>query len=131
VSHAVKADVTVELNDRVFTLHFDFNALSDLEESLGKPLPVILGSDLMSNLGVSMMRRLMYFGLRANHGQELTDQDAVGRIMNPARIGDYGNALGRALSLSMTGPEPKDAKSEEATSKKDPPKMTSPGNGHG
>jgi len=117
VANPKKAEVQVSFGGDPYLLCFDMNAIAELEAALGKPVHKIFGN-LAEEIGVSLMRRLLFHGLQKKHPNlTLTD---IGEKMSFEEMGSYGEAIGRAISLSVSGKEPGERKMEESE-KSDPP----------
>jgi len=108
-----KAQVPITLSGETYLLRFDMNAVAELEATLGKPVHKIFGN-LADDVGVNLMRTLLFHGLHAKQ-PNLTVSD-VGDLMQFEEMGSYGEAIGRAISLAVTGKEPvvnKEAEDED------------------
>jgi hypothetical protein len=117
VTNPKRAEVPITLDGQVYALRFDMNALAELEEDVGKPIHVFI-ADFAGQFGISMLRKLLFHGLKAKN-PEFVDVRSVGAKMDPEGMGEYGTAVGRALSLAIGGKEP-------AAEKEDSPKGEDP-----
>lgn len=94
-----KQYLTLEL-DRPRRLRFDFNALADAEEALGKGLAVVLSGDMV---GFRTLRALLWAGLKwEDRGLTI---ERMGQLIQKfiegaGTLEALGDAIGKALELS-------------------------------
>lgn len=83
--------------DRPRRLHYDTNAICDLEEKLGKPISAALDSQ---SAGFSMVRALLWAGIK--HEDKGMTIERTGRILNDYIVaGGSQQALGDRINQAL------------------------------
>lgn len=102
--------VQIELGGKSLTLRIGHEAIGKIEAVFGdKPITKIFGD---AEPTFRAIHEGLYHGL--NHkGQRVTREQLYAWLdENPAKLGDYGAALGRALTIGLTGKEPDEVEAE-------------------
>lgn len=92
--------VEIELGGKTRTLHYDANAICDLEERMGRGIGAIMSED---TAGFYTIRALLWAGLK--HEARGMTLERAGRMLNDYIIGggdqaELGKAIQRALRES-------------------------------
>jgi len=107
-----------------YVLKLNMNVFADLEDHYGKPVHKLLES-MRDEMGVSMLRQLLYRMLRLKHsGLSIED---VGAKMQMDETAGYARAVSTCISRFMTGKDPEIR--EEEVSDEDPLSETGSGTG--
>lgn len=89
-----KGFVTLAIDGKAIKLRFDFNAIADAEELLGRPVHRLFDGDQM---GFREIRALLYAG---SQGMFKTVKDA-GRVVTPDNMAEVAQAIGEALNAAF------------------------------
>lgn len=85
-----------------YTVSFSVNALADLEDLLGKPIPQIAAAmNETDNISMVNVRALLWAGLQDNHEVDLK---TAGRIASDVGISVAMEAVGKAFALAFPDP---------------------------
>lgn len=91
----------VELADgESHTIRYDFNAMADYEEAVGKPITQ-MGE---GNVGMRELRALLWAGLLHKHPRLTLKQ--AGSLIPPERMAEVAEACGTALVRALGKPDP-------------------------
>jgi tRNA A-37 threonylcarbamoyl transferase component Bud32 len=99
MANKVKGQRTFQVGNDTYTVHFDFNALAELEDATGMTVPQI--SEQMqdtSKISIKFIRSLMWAGLLKHHGLCLEE---VGELISQGNMNDMFVAAGEAFATSM------------------------------
>lgn len=98
---------TFEVEDKSYTLKYDYNSICDIEEMAGKPIQEVMSE---RNVGLFTVRLLLWGGLKwKNNG--ITKQQVGFIINNLVAEGKYEEVVNKAMVLIVDS-MPR-AKSEE------------------
>lgn len=95
-----KGYVSLAIGGKDVKLRFDFNAIADAEEMLGKPVSHVF-SEEGQGLGFNEIRTLLYAG---SQGAFRSKREAGGAI-TPDNMTEVGQAIGDALQAAFGSPE--------------------------
>lgn len=119
MANHVKGERSLTVNDKTYTVHFDFNALSELEDAMGMDTSEVMEElNKMKDekrISIRFLRTLTWAGLLRHHDFTLQE---TGEWMSEASLIDVLNAVGEAFTTSlMTEEEFKqlEKKQKEAT----------------
>lgn len=109
--------VEIELGGKTRTLHFDANAICDLEERMGRGIGAIMSEEAA---GFYTVRALLWAGLK--HEDRGLTLERAGRLLNDYIIGggdqaELGKAIQRALRESGLFGKPRDSEDDEGNVK--------------
>lgn len=97
--------------DKTRNLRFDFNALCVLEEELGVSL-TDLGDKLTGSLRFKDLRAIVWAGL-LHEDEGLTLKD-VGKLLDPSKLLEVAEAVGKAFSMAFPEPAAEDKEKDKA-----------------
>jgi tail tube GTA-gp10-like protein len=100
MSNPYKGEVEFTADKKAYKLHYNINAMCELEDALGDS--VISIANLMSDpmrISVKTMRTMFWAGLRGNHG-DITLVEA-GDIMSAVGITESMALIARAFMMSF------------------------------
>ncbi|RVI93685.1 hypothetical protein CN186_15745 [Sinorhizobium medicae] len=110
-----RGSVAFNVGDRAYTLSFSINAICELEELLGQPVPQIAATlNKPEDIRMTTVRALIWAALRDYH--EEADLKEAGAIASEAGMPAVMEAIGRAFQLAF--PEAAD----NANPRKAPPR---------
>jgi hypothetical protein len=102
MANKLKGQRSVEINDQRYTIHFDFNALAELEEESGMDTSEVMQSlakmQEENRISIRFLRTLTWAGLIRHHNLSIKD---VGELMSQAEITKLLPAVGEAFATSM------------------------------
>lgn len=86
---------TFELEDKSYTLKYDYNAICDMEELSGKPIQSLFSE---TEIGLNSVRILLWGGLKwKNNG--ITKQQVGFMIQKMLELGIYEEVVNKAMLL--------------------------------
>lgn len=118
-------EAEIELNGQIEILKLDFNGLYVIEETLNQPIGKIFTED---NIGVRVIRTIIYAGLLPSRGRRLTPE-AVGRMLDFDKLDYYGTVISELLTSFYSAgktPEEKVEKGNEVGKTKAVPSSSLP-----
>lgn len=97
----------LRLDGKKLNLKFDFNALADAEELLGKPIHRLMEQDDEGDVsfGIAELRVLLYVSAQGG----LRSKKEAGAMMTPDNLGEIATAIMEALSAAFPDQVPEDA----------------------
>jgi|UPI000420A393 hypothetical protein len=130
MANKVKGQRSFVAGGQTYTVHFDFNALAELEEATGLTVPKI--SEQMqdtSRISIKFMRALAWAGLLKHHGLSLTE---AGEVMSQGDMNEIFMAVGEAFATSMmTEEQIRELEAQKKTGQKKVAPATEPMSGTG
>lgn len=105
-----KRSIEIEVDDEVYFLRYDLNALVTLEEAYGD-IEQAFDFDEDASGAIGKLRKVLHVGLKANH-PDLSEED-VGAMFTMENLNDFQNAVGKAMETAM----PEEATKKDAESK--------------
>jgi len=112
-----KKSVKIEVDEVVYYLRYDLNALVVLEEAYGN-IEEALNFEENPKGAIGKLLKVLFVGLMANH-PDLTEKD-VGSLFTVENMTDFQEAIAKAMDAAM--PEGVDEK--KAGTPKDHPRKT-------
>lgn len=100
-----KGYVTLAIGGKAIKLRFDFNAIADAEELLGRPVHRLFDKEQM---GFREIRALLYAG---SQGAFKSERDA-GRAITMANMEEVAQAIGEALEIAFGAEAKEDGEGE-------------------
>jgi len=119
--------ITVKLKDGEKKLCFTTNALVEAEETLGQSIPSMFSGGenaVLRNFGFKAIRILLWAGIRGAGSK--WSLSAVGSQMESSRLGEYSEAIIKALASAM-GTELEDTEGPEELDPTGPEDLHPPG----
>lgn len=116
MANKARSEVSLQAGDETYTLRYTTNALAELEDALGMPLPRV-GERLQSGgVGIKEIRALLWAGLLHRYGEVGMTLQAAGDIMDKTGIEAAAEAVSEAFQLAFpqAGGESKNAQKEAA-----------------
>ena len=112
-----KKSIEIKVEEEVFYLRYDLNALMELEEAYGD---IEAAFDFEENPkgAIEKLRKVLFVGLQANH-EGITEKE-VGSIFTMENLSAFQNAIGEAMATAM--PEEVDTKNSKTPKDHLPPK---------
>jgi hypothetical protein len=107
MSSKERGDVVRKIGGETYTFRLSFNAMCDLEEVTGKPLPELL-AQIVENPSVSVLRDVVWAALREH--QPDADQRLAGSI-----CGAIGGGLNDLIEAIMTAADFASADGDQAS----------------
>ena len=117
MANPIKGEVAFEADGATWKASFSVNALCELEEALGMPVPEI-GKIMTANMSIKHLRAVFWAGLLDHHGVDLSE---AGRVMTLIGIEAAARVVGDAFSLAFP--------QEDAKATARPQKAARAGNG--
>jgi hypothetical protein len=103
MANKIKGQRSFKVGDQTYTVHFDFNALAELEDATGMTVPQI--SEQMQDsscISIKFLRALTWAGLLKHHGLSLEE---VGELMSQGDMNELFLSVGEAFATSMMSDE--------------------------
>ncbi|MFC7443403.1 hypothetical protein [Laceyella putida] len=119
MANKIKGQRSIEINGERYTVHYDFNALAELEEATGKDT-----SDIMQELAkmqeeqrlsITFLRTLAWAGFLRHHGLTLNE---VGELMSQSELPQLFSAVGEAFATSLMSEEDWESAQKKGTAQK-------------
>jgi len=98
LSKLQKKSIEIKVDEDIFYLRYDLNALVTLEECYGD---IEAAFDFEENPGgaIGKLRRVLHVGLQANH--KGISEEEVGGMFTMDNLADFQEAIGRAMETAM------------------------------
>ncbi len=100
-----KKSIEITVEEEVFYLRYDLNALITLEEAYGD-IEQAFDFDENPTGAIGKLRKVLAVGLQANHPE--LSEDEVGSLFTMENLADFQAAIGQAMDSAM--PEEVDSK---------------------
>jgi len=93
-----KKSIEIKVEEEVYYLRYDLNALIELEEEYGD---IEAAFDFEENPkgAIGKLRKVLYVGLQANHAD--ISEEEVGGLFTMANLADFQEAIGSAMNMAM------------------------------
>jgi hypothetical protein len=102
MANKIKGQRSFEVNGEKYTIHFDFNALAELEDATGMDTTEVMKElDRMrqeERISIRLLRTLTWSGLLRHHDLSIKE---VGELMSEADLVQLSTAVGEAFATSL------------------------------
>ncbi len=112
-----KKSIEIKVEEEVFYLRYDLNALIALEEAYGN-IEAAFDFDEDPRGAIGKLRKVLHVGLQAN--QPGLSEEEVGSMFTMENLSDFQDAIGSAMNIAM--PEEVDEKKVKTPKDHLPPK---------
>jgi len=112
-----KKSVEITVDDTVYYLRYDLNALCKLEDAYGN-IEAAFNFEENPEGAIGKLRKVLFVGLKANHA-EITE-DEVGGMFTVDNLGEFQDAIGKAMDAAM--PDEAVAQAKNSGTPKDHPR---------
>jgi len=99
-----RGEVDLATPTKTYTLELTTNAMCAMEKRTGRTFGQLLNGIMA--LDISALRSLTYAVLQPHHGREFPNEEAVGRVIDSAKMGPVKTALVELFTLNTPPDEP-------------------------